>query len=137
MRASGEPLTALAFDIDHFKRVNDARGHVAGDRVLARVAQACQDALRQCDVLGRIGGEEFLVLLPNTRLDQALPIAERLRMAVSALNLADVGGDLAVTISLGMAEYLAGEDLEALVHRADHALYRAKERGRDRVEVAA
>ena len=137
VRASGEPLTALAFDIDHFKRVNDARGHVAGDRVLARVAQACQDALRQCDVLGRIGGEEFLVLLPNTRLDQALPIAERLRMAVSALNLADVGGDLAVTISLGMAEFVAGEDLEALVRRADHALYRAKERGRDRVEVAA
>jgi diguanylate cyclase (GGDEF)-like protein len=135
-RAAGQPLTVVTFDIDHFKRVNDARGHLAGDQVLARMASACQDALRQFDLLGRLGGEEFMVVLPNTRLDQALPIAERLRRAVASLNLSDLGGGLAVTISLGMAELKAEDgDLKALLKRADDALYRAKAQGRNCIEM--
>ncbi len=137
-RATGGPLTVLSFDIDHFKQVNDALGHLAGDQVLTRVARACQGVLRQHDLLGRTGGEEFLVVLPDTRLAQAMPIAERLRSAVSTLELADIGGDLAVTISLGIAELgPADTDLKALLHRADHALYRAKSQGRDCIEVQA
>ena len=137
-RAAGEGFTALTFDIDYFKRVNDSFGHLTGDQVLARIAHACQGALRQFDLLGRTGGEEFLVLLPNTRLEQAHPIAERLRAAVAAIDFSDISDDLTVTISVGMAELVAADaDLKALMHRADNALYRAKADGRNRVEVEA
>jgi diguanylate cyclase (GGDEF)-like protein len=137
-RAAGEGFTALTFDIDYFKRVNDSFGHLTGDQVLARIANACQGALRQFDLLGRTGGEEFLVLLPNTRLEQAQPIAERLRAAVAAIDFSDISEDLTVTISIGMAELVAADvDLKALMHRADNALYRAKADGRNRVEVEA
>jgi diguanylate cyclase (GGDEF)-like protein len=137
-RAAGEGFTALTFDIDYFKRVNDSFGHLTGDQVLARIANACQGALRQFDLLGRTGGEEFRVLLPNTRLEQAQPIAERLRAAVAAIDFSDISEDLTVTISIGMAELVAADvDLKALMHRADNALYRAKADGRNRVEVEA
>jgi diguanylate cyclase (GGDEF)-like protein len=137
-RAAGEGFTVLTFDIDHFKRVNDSFGHLTGDQVLARIAHACQGALRQFDLLGRTGGEEFLVLLPNTRIEQAHPIAERLRAAVAAIDFSEISDDLAVTISVGMAELCAADaDLQALMHRADNALYRAKADGRNRVEVEA
>jgi diguanylate cyclase (GGDEF)-like protein len=137
-RAAGEGFTALTFDIDYFKRVNDSFGHLTGDQVLARIANACQGALRQFDLLGRTGGEEFLVLLPNTRMEQAQPIAERLRAAVAAIDFSDISEDLTVTISIGMAELVAADvDLKALMHRADNALYRAKADGRNRVEVEA
>jgi diguanylate cyclase (GGDEF)-like protein len=137
-RAAGEGFTALTFDIDYFKRVNDSFGHLTGDQVLARIANACQGALRQFDLLGRTGGEEFLVLLPNTRMEQAQPIAERLRAAVAAIDFSDISDDLTVTISIGMAELVAADvDLKALMHRADNALYRAKADGRNRVEVEA
>jgi len=136
-RALGQPLCVLILDIDHFKRINDACGHLAGDQVLARVARACQDALRQPDRLGRIGGEEFLVVLPNTRTAQALAIAERLRTTLRALDLADIGAGLTVTASIGVAELDADDvDLKALVQRADRALYGAKHGGRDCVHVA-
>ena len=137
-RMAGEGFTVLTFDIDHFKRVNDSFGHLTGDQVLARIAHACQLALRQFDLLGRTGGEEFLVLLPNTRLEQAHLIAERLRAAVAAIDFSEISDDLTVTISVGMAELCAADaDLQALMHRADNALYRAKADGRNRVEVEA
>ena len=136
-RALGQPLCVLILDIDHFKRINDACGHLVGDQVLARVARACQDALRQPDRLGRIGGEEFLVVLPNTRTAQGLAIAERLRATLRALDLADIGAGLSVTASIGIAELDDDDaDLKALVQRADFALYRAKHDGRDCVRVA-
>ena len=136
-RALGQPLCALILDIDHFKRINDACGHLAGDQVLARVARACQDALRQPDRLGRIGGEEFLVVLPNTRTPQALAIAERLRTTLRAVDISDIGSGLSVSASIGIAELDADDaDLKALLQRADLALYRAKNGGRDCVEVA-
>jgi len=137
-RRAGEGFTALTFDIDHFKRVNDGFGHLTGDQVLAQITHACQGALRQFDLLGRTGGEEFLVLLPNTRLEQAHPIAERLCAAVRAIDFSGIAQGLVMTISVGMAELDAGDaDLKALMHRADNALYRAKAEGRNRIEVEA
>jgi diguanylate cyclase (GGDEF)-like protein len=135
-RASGLPLCALALDVDHFKTINDNHGHPCGDQVLARIAVACRDALRHFDLLGRTGGEEFLVLLPDTRLERALSIAERLRSTVEALDFSDIADGLATTISIGVVELRAGDaGLQELVGRADSALYRAKGNGRNRVEV--
>lgn len=126
-RAGGKPFSMLALDIDHFKRINDTRGHDAGDEVLRTVAQTCQAALRQHDRIGRTGGEEFLVVLPGTDARQAADIAERLRSAVEATG---------VTISIGVTEWTTTDDFTALARRADDCLYRAKEQGRNRVELA-
>jgi diguanylate cyclase (GGDEF)-like protein len=135
-RAQHRSLCALALDVDHFKGVNDGHGHPGGDQVLARIAHACRDALRTFDLLGRTGGEEFLVLLPDTRLAQAWPIAERLRLAVASIDCGDIADDLKVTISIGMAELQPDDaSLRELVGRADSALYQAKANGRNRVEA--
>lgn len=135
-RASGLPLSAMALDVDHFKTVNDNHGHPCGDQALARIALACRDALRHFDLLGRTGGEEFLVLLPDTRLERAMSIAERLRTTIAALDFGDIADGLRVTISIGVVELRATDGgLRELVGRADSALYRAKGNGRDRVEA--
>ena len=137
-RECGEPLVALALDVDHFKQVNDTHGHLTGDQVLARIATTCRDALRHFDLLGRTGGEEFLVLLPRTRLEHAHPIAERLRTAIAALDCNDIAQGMHLSISIGMAELRpADETLQDIVARADMALYRAKDNGRNRIEVEA
>jgi len=134
-RASGLPLGALALDVDHFKTVNDNHGHPCGDQVLARIAHACRDALRHFDLLGRTGGEEFLVLLPDTRLERAWSIAERLRTTVESLDFSDIADGLKVTISIGVVELQPADvGLRELVGRADSALYRAKGNGRNRIE---
>ena len=128
----------MTFDIDYFKRVNDSLGHLTGDQVLARIAHACQGALRQFDLLGRTGGEEFLVLLPNTRLEQAHADRRTPARRGRGDRFFRHHRDLTVTISVGMAELVAADaDLKALMHRADNALYRAKADGRNRVEVEA
>ncbi|HXD84368.1 MAG TPA: tetratricopeptide repeat-containing diguanylate cyclase [Rudaea sp.] len=135
--AQNEPLTVLAIDLDDFKRVNDVHGHPTGDRVLREVARACADALRDGDLLGRIGGEEFLAVLPGTLIDHAVDVAERLRRRVETLEIADLPGRLRVTISIGAAEALPHErDIGTLIERADAALYRAKALGRNRVVSA-
>jgi diguanylate cyclase (GGDEF)-like protein len=137
-RRSGTPLTALTFDIDRFKAINDTYGHFAGDEALARIARACQATLRQFDRLGRTGGEEFLVLLPDTALDAALPIAERLRQQAESLSFEDLAPGLRITLSIGVAALRSDEaSLESLTRRADAALYRAKQAGRNRVEIEA
>jgi len=126
-------------DIDHFKQVNDTYGHPVGDRVLQAVTLACLDALRQNDSLGRLGGEEFVALLPGTDAEGALLVAERLRRQVAeAATVLDEGGaELRVTVSLGIAMLEPGEASAGdLLQRADAALYRAKEAGRNRVEMA-
>ena len=136
-RAQNEPLTVLAIDLDEFKRINDAYGHPAGDRVLREVAHACADALRDGDLLGRIGGEEFLAVLPGTLADHAVDVAERLRRRVEALELPELSSGLRVSISIGVAEMLPHDrDVAALIERADAALYRAKTLGRNRVVSA-
>ena len=137
-RRHGEPLCVLILDIDHFKRVNDRYGHLTGDEALARVATACGAALRQFDQLGRIGGEEFLVLLPRTELAQARQVAERIRATVEALDFAGIDPDLRLSISIGVAELREGDpNLRALAERADAALYAAKDAGRNRLVAAA
>jgi diguanylate cyclase (GGDEF)-like protein len=135
--AQNEPLTVLAIDIDEFKRINDAHGHPTGDRVLREVAHACAEALRDGDLLGRIGGEEFLAILPGTLVDHAVDVAERLRRRVETLEIADLPGSVRATISIGVAEMLPHErDIGTLIERADAALYRAKALGRNRVVSA-
>jgi diguanylate cyclase (GGDEF)-like protein len=128
-------LSVAIVDIDHFKYVNDEHGHAAGDRVLAAVANSMRQHLRAEDQLGRLGGEEFLALLPDADAHAAATAAEKLRTAVAALAVHHDGGELAVTISAGWAAW-DGESPEELLRRADEALYEAKRGGRDRVEGA-
>jgi diguanylate cyclase (GGDEF)-like protein len=135
-RRGREPLALLALDIDHFKRINDTHGHDAGDRVLQRVAHAARSALRPGDLMGRTGGEEFLALLPRAAMEEGAEIAERLRRAVAAIDLADVEPSLRATVSVGVARCGAEESsLDAALRRADEALYRAKQNGRNRVDA--
>jgi diguanylate cyclase (GGDEF)-like protein/PAS domain S-box-containing protein len=139
---SGASLSLCMFDADHFKAVNDQYGHVAGDHVLSALAQAAKGALRASDVLGRLGGEEFAVLLPDTDLAGAMIVAERVRVAVaktevhsSEVRAAGVPGSIHVTVSIGVAELRGDEPIEAVLKRADRALYAAKDLGRDRVQA--
>jgi len=140
---SGQPFCVAVLDIDHFKRVNDAHGHAVGDEVLRWFAAAGRAELRDADLLARWGGEEFLVLLPDTPLLLARLCVERLRAAVATtpIELAGFGkggSDLrtSITVSGGLAEFWPQESIGELVARADRALYDAKERGRDRVVTA-
>lgn len=136
-QVDGRAFAVALLDIDHFKHVNDEHGHQAGDAVLTRLAATCRDALRQGDVIGRIGGEEFVVLLPDASLDAAGEVAERLRVAVAALAFDDIAPALKVTISLGVTVCRPhDQQFNALVERADRALYRAKNAGRNQVAMA-
>jgi diguanylate cyclase (GGDEF)-like protein len=128
-------LSAIMLDIDHFKSFNDAHGHAAGDRVLRAVALLCRKSLREIDILGRYGGEEFAALLPETPLPAAWNAAERLRRGVAELAVETEHGNLSVTVSVGLAAMTDDcPDLPALLARADAALYAAKAAGRNRVE---
>lgn len=136
-RRSGEALTCLMLDVDHFKRVNDRFGHLAGDQVLRELAAALKATLRTYDIVGRYGGEEFLVVLPGTDLETGRLTAERVRVAVAtSLRVgAPEGVREPITVSLGLAEMYADETVNQLLIRADLALYRAKLQGRDQVET--
>ncbi|HEU5074595.1 MAG TPA: GGDEF domain-containing protein [Polyangiaceae bacterium] len=125
------PFSVILVDIDHFKRINDTSGHDVGDRVLEDLARLLRDTVRTQDIVARWGGEEFLVVLPQTPLKGALDVAERLRFAAEATLARSLEGVDAVTLTLGAAEY-AGSVPECL-KRADVALYRGKEAGRNRV----
>jgi len=133
------PLAVAIADIDHFKAVNDTYGHLAGDAVLAAVSAAMQDLLRDCDLCGRFGGEEFALLLPRTTAAQALEIIERIRQGISQLAIPRDGtAAIRVTISIGVAvPSQARRTLDDLLGAADHALYQAKRSGRDRVVIHA
>jgi diguanylate cyclase (GGDEF)-like protein len=134
-RRFGRPLALLMLDIDHFKRINDRHGHAVGDAALRSLAATVRGQLRQVDLFGRLGGEEFVVLLPETSAAAALEVAERIRAAVSRARVPTAAGDLQFTVSIGVVGLDAGDaDFDALLSRSDQALYRAKERGRDRVE---
>jgi diguanylate cyclase (GGDEF)-like protein len=132
-RRRGLAFSAVMIDIDHFKQVNDRHGHATGDAVLRSVGHALQTQMRGGDLVARYGGEEFSVLLPGSRLEAAQRIAERLRIMVCELAGEDMGLDRGITISLGVAQARGGEDLDALLSRADRALYAAKHGGRNRV----
>ena len=137
---AGRPLALLMADIDHFKRVNDTFGHAAGDMVIAAVAQTLAGQQRAGDILGRLGGEEFALLLPDTALAEAQRVAERLRAAVAALSLDWEGQPVPVTMSFGCSGSAGGSSeaaLAALMQRADLALYEAKRAGRNQVAAQA
>ncbi len=136
-RHSGRPLALLFFDIDHFKRLNDALGHRGGDEALRIIALRCRNRLRPDDVLGRYGGDEMVAVLPDTGLGQAERIAELLREGFAADPLSIEGQTIAVGLSIGVAELEPGEGAEQLLRRADDALYASKTGGRDRVSRAA
>jgi len=133
-QAAGRPFSVILADLDHFKRINDTRGHQAGDAALAAVGQILQAGIRGDDVAIRWGGEEFLMLAADCGLAQALELAERLLAAVARADVAEAG---AITASIGVAQLLEGETSAALLQRADDAMYRAKSSGRNRVEAAA
>lgn len=129
------PLSIVLLDIDRFKRVNDTCGHLSGDTVLTSFTGVCQDIIRSIDVVARFGGDEFVLLLPETEAAGAREVAERIRVAFAAMTFGAVGCGVMVTASLGVATLREGdESLDVLLGRADMALYRAKERGRNRVE---
>lgn len=138
VRRSGTAFSLVAFDLDHFKGINDRYGHPAGDEVLRVVAGIVRDTVRTQDVAGRLGGEEFCLLLPDTDADGAEALAERLRVAVAAHSIPTPSGAvLTVTFSAGVVEWCSGLDEDSLLGRADAALYAAKAAGRDRVVRAA
>jgi diguanylate cyclase (GGDEF)-like protein len=128
---AGQPMCVAMIDADHFKAVNDQFGHASGDDVLKGLADAMRKALRETDSVGRYGGEEFLVVLPMTDLQQALVPLERIRCGAAAVRYPTLPADAGVTVSIGVAQRLADEDIEATVKRADAAVYEAKRRGRN------
>ena len=134
-RRHGRPLAIAIVDIDHFKAVNDEHGHAAGDAVLAAVTSTLRHNLRAEDQLGRLGGEEFLAVLPDAREGAAVTAAEKLRAAVARERIVYEGRELGVTVSIGVAAW-DGEAADELLRRADEALYDAKRTGRDRVAGA-
>jgi diguanylate cyclase (GGDEF)-like protein len=132
----GQLFCLMILDIDHFKKVNDSFGHLVGDKVLKITADTVQGELRTPDFCGRYGGEEFVLMMGQTTKDGAMVLAERLRQSVEAIRFPELTADFRVTISLGIAEYRLGEDISETISRADKALYRAKDAGRNHVECA-
>ncbi|GAB4356998.1 MAG: hypothetical protein Kow006_24500 [Gammaproteobacteria bacterium] len=128
------PLCVILLDVDHFKQINDRWGHQVGDRVLQEVCRVITERLRATDVLGRWGGEEFLIVAPNASPSSALGLAEALREKLAAH---DFGVGRSVSASFGISTFVPGDTVERLLNRADEALYRAKHRGRNRVEAEA
>jgi diguanylate cyclase (GGDEF)-like protein len=126
------PLSLIFIDIDHFKRINDEHGHSVGDQVIKGMAELTRSHIQRQDLFARWGGEEFLLVCPLTRAHEAQRIAERLRQIVAGRVWP---GGIRVTSSFGVSEAVAGEDLSETIRRADEAMYRAKQNGRDRVEV--
>lgn len=132
-----KPLTVALIDLDHFKRVNDQYGHPAGDRVIKNLARLLRQRLRGADVVGRYGGEEFAVALPDTALDNAVAVLEQLRTAFAGINQGSGSARFHVTCSIGVAQCPPFVDGEALIAAADTALYEAKRQGRNQVRRAA
>lgn len=133
-KRSGGKLCALMADLDHFKRVNDTWGHDAGDKVLSHFGALLREQTRPTDVVARFGGEEFVILMPQTAIDQAVDIGERIRALLASTLVQPI--PLPVTVSVGVAELLGDETGEELLRRADKALYEAKQTGRNRVVQA-
>ena len=137
-RRESRPLSLVMFDLDHFKNVNDEHGHAAGDEVLRTVARLCRENFREVDITGRLGGEEFVVLMPGTSLRDAGEVAFRFLQVLAGTPVPVDGIAISVRATAGVAELMPHEDqLETLLHRADHALYAGKQTGRNRVVLAA
>lgn len=131
-----QPVSLALIDVDHFKRINDQFGHLAGDKVLKILAKQMSEQIRQTDYLARFGGEEFILLLPQTEVDDAFTAVEKVRQHISECPFNFQGKPVQITISIGVTQFLAGEALETWMHRADEALYRSKDEGRNRTTRA-
>ena len=137
-RRHGRPLSVAILDIDHFKRVNDTYGHPVGDEVIRRVGNLATEVMREQDLVGRLGGEEFIIVLPETDATAALIGCDRLRQAIAETKLELASGkSVGITLSAGVAQMVPDDDRTGLIARADAALYDAKTSGRDRVLLAA
>lgn len=136
-RSSGRPLSLIYFDLDHFKRVNDTHGHSGGDHVLREIAAVARTCLRDGDVLGRVGGEEFVVIVPDADARLAAALAERLRRAAQGHSMSYAGRSIQQTVSLGVSQLApAFKTAKDLLDDADRKLYRSKHEGRNRVTVS-
>jgi diguanylate cyclase (GGDEF)-like protein len=128
-------MAILMLDLDDFKKVNDNNGHAAGDKVLTAMAKSCREQLRNIDLIGRYGGDEFLVLLVETNQEAARVVAERIRQHVADTSVETEHGPLVTTVSIGVAEIEKDAvDLDALLNRADKAMYAAKKAGKNQVQ---
>ncbi len=134
---AGSPHSLVIVDLDNFKAINDRHGHAAGDQALVHFAAVMAGGIRSRDLFGRLGGEEFAVLCPDTPADEAARVIDRLRASLAGAAAGSTRGGVRFTFSAGVAERVAGEPLSQLMARADAALYAAKAAGRDRVTVAA
>lgn len=132
----GQPFSVILLDIDHFKRINDTLGHLEGDRVIRETARLVQDTIRESDILCRWGGEELIVLAHECDGDSASGMAEKIRSAIEAASLADMPDNSAITTSAGVTEVRDGDDADTVIGRADGALYRAKQEGRNTVRLS-
>ena len=133
----GRPLAVIVCDVDHFKHINDVHGHAVGDTALRAIARVLRDGVREVDHVARWGGEEFLVLLPETDVDEALQVSERLRHDVQALSAGNLAGlSLRLSMTVGVAVLRADEAIEQALVRADRAMYDGKQAGRNRVVLA-
>jgi len=133
-----QPLSVIMFDLDQFKNVNDTFGHAVGDLMLQQVTQAASEELRSVDTIGRYGGEEFVILLPMTKAEQAYPVAERIRTKVEKIRVSTQLGDATAALSIGIVEIVLGAQIESadsLIRRADAAMYSAKNAGRNRTVI--
>lgn len=136
MRRQRQPLALMMIDIDHFKQINDRWGHASGDHALVVFARTARDVMREYETIGRLGGEEFAMILPGADLDAAIAAAQRLRLAVREAPVDADGSYYTMTVSIGVVSVNPDEALSAALARADRALYVAKHGGRDRVEAA-
>lgn len=137
-QSNGCPFSVLMLDLDRFKAINDRHGHPTGDRVIVAFARLLRDAMRRDDLLGRMGGEEFAIILPGVATAQALEVAERIRAASEAVEvMSDDGFRVRLTVSIGLAQGAGGTSLDDLLKQADEALYRAKDQGRNQVVMLA
>jgi diguanylate cyclase (GGDEF)-like protein len=139
IRRYGGKMSLLMLDLDYFKTVNDGYGHLVGDRALQKLVQVCRDALRQEDMIGRLGGEEFAILLIEAESDKAFEVAERIRQAVASTEIPlEMKPPLQFTVSIGVAGLIETDSsIEEIINRADQALYAAKRSGRNRVSRMA
>jgi diguanylate cyclase (GGDEF)-like protein len=130
----GASFALCLIDVDHFKEINDTHGHLAGDTILREFARLSRESIRDSDILGRYGGDEFMQILPDTDVKGAVMHAERLRIYAHFLDFENIPGQKKISLSIGVAQYRPGERLNDLISRADSALYQAKQLGRNRVE---
>ncbi len=133
----GKPLSVVMMDLDHFKRVNDRHGHQTGDIVLRLIGQVLMASVRESDVVARLGGEEFGLLLPETRREEAMPVVQRIQQSLAAaLRQSDLPADARITMSVGVTLSSSNDEvLDSVMLRADRAMYAAKQNGRNRIEV--